>query len=278
MEKFQVIQPSALLTPYIKQYWFLTMDDVVHGSQRLIPFGCMVLSFHRRQSYLYLSGNCLLSKSCLSGQTTAYSNLEYSGNVNFISIIFQPAGAMAFFKIPMKELNNLHIDIDILGDTQILELEDQLMYIEDNETCVRLIEAFLFKRLYLNKEYNHRRLTTVIKSINRGQNNITELALTACLSYKQFKRIFTKHIGLNPKDFLRIYRFQRASYISQTQTQLTLTELADKCLYYDKSHFIRECKEFTGYTPTEFRSNCDPYSDYHSLFRSAFLDLPANQI
>ncbi|MFV0588875.1 DUF6597 domain-containing transcriptional factor, partial [Bacteroides reticulotermitis] len=47
MDRFKVIQPSVLLAPYVKQYWFLRMEEVVQSSQRLVPFGCMALSFHR---------------------------------------------------------------------------------------------------------------------------------------------------------------------------------------------------------------------------------------
>ncbi|WP_342984758.1 DUF6597 domain-containing transcriptional factor [Bacteroides uniformis] len=47
MEKIQVIQPTKLLAPYIKQYWFLRIDDVKQGFQRSIPAGCVALVFHK---------------------------------------------------------------------------------------------------------------------------------------------------------------------------------------------------------------------------------------
>lgn len=47
MEKIQVIQPTKLLAPYIKQYWFLRIDDVKQGFQRSIPAGCAALVFHK---------------------------------------------------------------------------------------------------------------------------------------------------------------------------------------------------------------------------------------
>ena len=47
MENIQVIQPTKLLAPYIKQYWFLRIEDVKHGFQRSIPAGCIALVFHK---------------------------------------------------------------------------------------------------------------------------------------------------------------------------------------------------------------------------------------
>ena len=277
MESFQVIQPSGLLAPYVKQYWFLTMNNVKYGCQRLIPFGCVALTFQREGQTRFLNDG-VLSPSSLSGQSEVYTNLIYSGNINFISVIFQPAGAMTFFDIPMAELNNRQIALDVLNDSELLELEKKLHDITDNKICVSLLEKFLLKRINCFESYNYKRLSAVIKNLNRGENDISILAQTACLGYKQFKRIFSENIGINPKNYLRICRFQRASYTLQTNPQITLSNLSEECGYHDKSHLIKDFKEFSGYSPGEFLSVCDPYSDYHSLFRSAFIDSYTDQI
>ena len=271
MDKFQVIPPSVLLAPYVRQYWFLSMENVEQGTQRLIPFGCVSLIFHRVQESDSLI-NGMLPESCLFGQSTAYLNLVYSGTIHFISVVFQPAGASAFFKTPLKELYNQHISIRALEDPPLAELEKRLMDISDNERCVRLIEEFLLKRMGQLEENKYKRWGAVMESIHRRPSDIPTLAQTACLSYKQFKRVFKDYIGINPKDFLRISRFQKASHQLQIQAQTTLTQIADECGYYDISHLIKEFKEFSGYTPGEFLSVCGPYSGYHALFRSAFMD------
>lgn len=46
MEQFKIIQPSAILAPYVKHYWLLKSHDITH-SQRIIPTGNMSLIFHR---------------------------------------------------------------------------------------------------------------------------------------------------------------------------------------------------------------------------------------
>lgn len=272
MDKFQVIQPSPLLAPYIRQYWFLTVNDVAHDTQRLVPAGSIMLFFHRGGQIYTSAKNSLQPNAYVCGQSIKYSDSAYSGNLDIILVVFHPIGAKAFFKIPLNELSNQNVAIDALCDPQISELEKRLMEFADNETCVGFIENFLLKRIYQFEEYNHKRLTAVIKSINCGQSDILELAQTACLGYKQFKRIFAEHAGVNPKDFLRIFRFQKASRILQVWPQTTLIQLAEECGYSDKSHLIKEFKGFSGYTPGEYVSVCDPYSEYHSLFRSAFLE------
>lgn len=275
MDRFKVIQPSVLLAPYVKQYWFLRMEDVVQSSQRLVPFGCMVLSFHRGNcSYSSLAKD-LLPKSHLYGITTGYTDLVFSGTIDFICIVFKPMGANLFFKMPLNELNNSYASLDVLSDPDLLELEQRLNEATDDPACVGLIEQFLISRIYRLDKQEDKRISTVINSICNGDTNVNHLAQTACLCYKQFKRLFLENIGTNPKNFLQIVRFQRLHRFLQLHTDMTVAELASECGYYDKSHLIKELKDFSGFTPAELMRACDStYSEYHRMFRSAFIDLP----
>lgn len=274
MNKFKVIQPSLLLAPYVKQYWFLTMENVGYNSQRLVPFGCSALSFYRGHRTYSLFEDDYLPQSHLYGIATDYVDIAFSGNIDLICIIFQPTGARAFFNMPLNELNNSYVSLDSLQDRELYELEQRLNDTTDDPTCVGLIEQFLFHRIYKLDQYQEKRVSTVINSIQQGETDISRLAETACLSYKQFKRIFVEHIGTNPKEYLQIARFQKLYHRLQQHPNMTLEQLADECGYYDKSHLIKELKDFSGFTPSELGEACDLiYSNYHALFRSAFIDL-----
>ncbi len=277
MDRFQVIQPSVLLAPYVKQYWFVTMENVVQSSQRLVPFGCTVLSFHRgNRTYSSLKGD-YLPLSHLYGIATEYTDLVFSGYIDFICIIFQPTEAGSFFRMPLGELNNSYVPVDVLSDPELRELEQRLNDMPDDTMCVGLIEPFLLRRIYQLDAYNNKRIAAVMDSIRNGETDVDRLAETACLSYKQFKRIFMERIGTNPKNLLQIVRFQKLHRLLQQHVDMTVVQLAYECGYYDKSHLIKEVKDFSGFTPAELLEACDPiYSDYHALFRSAFIDLPSD--
>lgn len=271
MDTLEVIQPSLLFAPYVRQYWFLSLDT--SGAQRIIPFGCTGITFFRGGGTYVVSTEKMPVVSHVSGQSTEYIDLTYSGNHDSVTIVLTPVGASVFFKIPVNELINRKIPIDILSDPRLKELDKRLSETVDNKECVDLIECFLSKRFSEDENYDRKRLTAVIRSVNAGESDLSELARVACLSYKQFKRIFTRQIGTGPKDFMRIMRFQQAQHLLQIHSDMTLIRLAHECGYYDKSHLIKEFKNMSGYTPGEFLSICDPYSEYHAFFRSVFLDL-----
>ena len=276
MNKFKVIQPSVLLVPYVKQYWFLRMEDVVRSSQRLVPLGCVVLSFHRGNFTYSSQEKDYLPRSHFYGITADYTDLVFSGCVDFISIVFQPAGTSRFFKIPPVEWKDRPVPLDALEDPELLYLEQCLNETTDDLSCVDLIEKFLFRRMYRLDKEDDKRIHAVIDSIRQGNADIDSLAQTACLCHKQFRRVFCEKIGANPKDFLQIMRFQKLHHLMQLHTGMTLTELAYECGYYDKSHLVKELKDFSGFTPAQLSNACEPvYSGYHGLFRSAFIDLPS---
>lgn len=272
MEQFQIIQPSELLRPYVKQYWFLVIDNTKQSSQRYIPSGCAMLSFHRGDRIYSTLHQEMQPRSGLCGQSVDYTDAIYSSNLNLIAIVFQPIAARAIFDIPMSDIRDKNIDIDLLGDISLVDLSKRLMEIKDNYQCVSLIEKYLFKKLYSSTSERFDRINKVVQSINDGRQDIAELSQLACLGYKQFKRVFAEYAGLNPKEFLQIVRFRKTLYSLHSGSQTCLSRLACDWGYCDKSHLIKEFRSFTGYTPKEYLSICDPYSEYMSLFNSIFIN------
>ena len=264
MDSFQVIQPSALLSPYIKHYWLMTINDAARSTERVIPTGMMSLMFHRGERIYSLTENQLQPRAFLCGQDMSYADLIYQGTIDMIAVDFRPAGAKAFFKMPMIELFDQAVAVDTLSDPQLIELEKRLSDANDPITCVSLIEQFLYHRLYQLETYNLKRINAVINALSSGEQNMEKLAATACLGYKQFKRIFADYIGANPKDYLRIVRFQKALHTLQTQPDIQFNHLAYDCGYYDNSHLIKEFRQFSGYTPSEYIAVCHPHSDFFS--------------
>jgi AraC-like DNA-binding protein len=99
--------------------------------------------------------------------------------------------------------------------------------------------------------------------VNQGMVEIEELSSLACLSRKQFERIFLEYIGISPKQYLKIIRFQSSIFLKSKNEDISLTELAYESGYYDQSHFINEYRKMTGITPKQFFLDCQTiHSDF----------------
>ena len=268
---YQYLKPSQILSPFIKHFWILEENNPSGEVciPRMYPTGFTELVFYYGDRYLHIDKNKSKTPqpySYFMGQNNSYYDISPTGKIGVIAITFKPDTAKLFFKTPIDEAENSFIALeDIIGKfTRNLEYELQIA--KSNIDRIRLIEKFLINQLKKNYSEDHKRIGFSVDKINqsKGLISIVELADFACLSTKQFNRKFTEFVGIKPKQFTRVVRFQNTIYSQQRRSVKNLTELAYKCGYYDQAHFTNEFKEFTGYSPKEFFKTCEPYSDYFS--------------
>jgi len=84
------------------------------------------------------------------------------------------------------------------------------------------------------------------------EHTLEEWAAMACLSLRQFERNFIKRVGISPKLFIRIVRFEFAMKIKNNCPDKTWSEIAMECGYTDSSHLLKEFKEFAEFPPSRF--------------------------
>jgi AraC-like DNA-binding protein len=237
--------------------------------QRIVPSGFSEIMFYQKNvPESTAKDGYLKSRSQISGQKNTYFDLIISGNTKLLSIVFEPYGLSQFFDIPSSELLNQTIPLRFVLGKQLDELEDKVFKTDTTEQKIVIIENFFKKQLAKKKNYQLPRISNSVKEINsNSQNNpVLQLALNACLSRKQYERSFTNLVGISPKQFMRIVRFQRALFIKQNNPDIKLTELAVDAGYYDQSHMITDFKQLSGYTPKQYFTQCEPFSDYFSQF------------
>jgi len=262
MEDFNIIYPSSLLRPYVKHYWHLKTVGDSASMARTVPTGMMSLIFHRGNRLLSVNENRFHPRAFLGGQESTFADLQYKGQIDMITVVFRPAGVRAFFSLPLNKAAGLRLSSEEMEDKQLLQLENALIGTEEEDLSILLIEKFLMTRLTHLATHNLNRINTTLRLIESGETDISRLADAACLSTKQYSRIFLEHTGVNPKEFSRTIRFQRALHLLEKHPHISFTALAFECGYYDQSHMIKEFKSYSGYTPGEYLAVCAPHSDY----------------
>jgi len=265
---FHTSSPSSELKAYVKQYWGLenVMDRGDHHDQRIVPTGLLELTFYFADRPRSMDPKReILDNTLISGQQNRAYDLQVSGTLNMFSITFQPQGAMMFFDLPLVELCDQTIPLKYLDQEWSDRVENDLFDAKGFQARIAIIEKALWKLLMKNhKILDTARINGSIQLINqsRGLIDINMLASRACLSRKQFERTFTACVGISPKRFLRIVRFQHVLLLKQHNMGSSFTELAYQCGYYDQSHMIHDFKALSGLSPREYFSSCDSQSDY----------------
>ncbi|MDR2083595.1 MAG: helix-turn-helix domain-containing protein [Bacteroidales bacterium] len=266
---YNFAQPSEKFKPYIKQYWGVenVLKNGEQYTQRIIPSGLPELILYLGHKPTVDTKNRSLEDSfLLNGQQNDFYDILISDNLSVFSIQFKPQGVSQFFSIPYNELLNNSVPLKYLNKDLYAELESKLAKESSFQLKVNMVEECLFKLLINNKkDFEFRRINNAIESIRitKGNIDIDTLASNACLSRKQFERIFSEYIGISPKQYLKTIRLQATIHFKSKHKNVSMTELTYINGYYDQSHFINDFKTMTGLTPKQFFDECEmPMSDF----------------
>jgi AraC-like DNA-binding protein len=256
-----------MLAPYIKQYWYLELDtaDTVPQLQRVVPNGFVEMVFHFSDRLLKIEKTRELQASIMiCGQKTGFFDVLPTGRTEMLSIQFYPHAAGLFFNFPMSELADLTLHLEDAIGRVAGELEEQLHCLRSLEERVAHIECFLLHRLVRHSLYGWNRMQQNVSLINASNGLIKASALAdaACLSRKQHEREFKKTVGLSPKQYLKVIRFQYSLFLQQHGLARNITDLALQSGYYDQAHMINDYRDLSGITPKQYFSGCDAVSDY----------------
>ena len=82
--------------------------------------------------------------------------------------------------------------------------------------------------------------------------SLDSLSKKAYLSARQLERKFDERIGVSPKTFLRITRFNQSYWMRLKQPKLDWLSIAVSCGYSDYQHLAKEYKAFANTTPNMF--------------------------
>ena len=253
----EIIEPTGILKKYIKNYCIVEINNSMDymPCERVFPHGNVTLVFHygspskfkEKKSNEYIESNLVIC-----GQQTSYYDLSLSGKTGMILIIFKPHGVKPFLNLPINDLQNKNLSMSDLIKNEAIELEDKLINSKNNNQRITHLENFLLKRIIINKDFE--RVEHAIKIIenSKGQIKTQVIAEEVCLGIKQFERIFSKHVGLNPKKFTSIVRFQNVIRMKMNDKNANMYQLAFDNGYYDQSHFIHDFKNLTGLSPRDF--------------------------
>ncbi|MGH9159430.1 MAG: helix-turn-helix domain-containing protein [Vicinamibacteraceae bacterium] len=100
-----------------------------------------------------------------------------------------------------------------------------------------------------------------------GATNVHDVVRQSGYSHRRFIELFAHAVGLTPKAYSRVRRFQRALRRARGPGPASWVELAAAEGYSDQSHFNREFRECVGLTPTQYRTVSPKFAHHVPLSR-----------
>jgi AraC-like DNA-binding protein len=177
--------------------------------------------------------------------------IQPAGSTGLVSVRLRPWGAHHFLGAPISEIADRQVAAEELWGGEARELEERLAEAHDTRSRVGLVEAFLLRQLRRHQKTDVEALVRAVWA-RRGQGRVRELCNEIGLTERRLQRVFASSLGVSPKGFARLVRFQNACATLQRGGWTSLTQVGHDCGYYDQAHFISDFRAFSGMTPRAF--------------------------
>lgn len=253
---YMEFSPDYKLKPYIFCYWIspveLSNENIKIqniSNELIVPDGCIDILFRVDKRTKELQ---ILVIGMMDAPSHVY--LEYD-RVQTFGIRFYPGVLYPFFKYPLNEFTNKIILLeDVIEDIRT-KLGEELISASTINEMVSATNKY-FSTL-LNNSLQNNTINNALLLIYKSKGNISikDISNREVISERQIRRIFNNWIGINPKTFCKIVRFQNILKTTMVTQKINWTNLALESGYYDQTHFINEFKEFCSITPEKLFSN-----------------------
>ena len=252
---YQVFPPGRPLSPFIDSY-FVLEGNPWEGYQRvkLTPGGSSGIIVQYGDLLRLDNGihkNELLSECFVFGQLRKYAFLEASGGLKLLGVHFKPTGFHRLFGIPMAPFTDRGVDAERVLGSAAAHLPDEVREAGDAPARVAVAEEFLLR--FLRKGPVAESVTdSAVRLISdhRGNLSISRLAQALQVSSRTLERKFVAEVGILPKIFASIIRFNAMLDARQTAHNSWL-DVAYAGGYCDQSHLIRQVRLFCGEVPSQ---------------------------
>jgi AraC-like DNA-binding protein len=250
---FVEFPPSPALSPFAERLWVLRTDsDAAPELSPVLPDGHGELIVHLGVPFSEVQGDGQLRQQArvvLGGQLTEAVRLMSVPDALMVGVRLRPQAGAAFTGVPQHQLVGAIHDVQTLDAGLASRLEARLAGRTDPADLAAACDAQLVEECRGRVVPPGLARAVQASEAAGGLLKVEDLATVAGVSARQLERLFAFHVGLSPKAFLRILRFQQVLAALRGQSSPEWADLAVRHGYYDQAHFINDFRRFTGESP-----------------------------
>jgi AraC-like DNA-binding protein len=267
---FNFYKPKPPLSKFVDNFWLYEGHEAERKTERILPTGTLELAINLRQNEQRFYDaerpeNCSrFSGAIVSGAHGRGFAPDTAEEVFVIGVHFKPGGAFPFLGIPAGDLADTHVDLETLWGPSAGRLRERLCEARTSAERFQLLQKALLNRLCQGVE-QHYAVSAALEMFRKNQAGPTvrEAAKYLGLSQRRFIQVFKAEVGMTPKLFSRIQRFQQTRTFIQQNPSPNWASLALDLGYFDQSHFIREFLEFSGLSPTDYLNRQKRFTEHN---------------
>jgi AraC-like DNA-binding protein len=278
--QFSSIKPTGLLADFVDNFWLYEGYQAEHVNERILPTATMELVINLRENVLRIY-DAEPPNRCVRYSATVVSGAYWKGFVSdmeeeafIMGVHFKPGGAFPFLGVPAHELTDTHVDLETLWGPASMRLRERLCEASNAAERFQVLEDALISHLFCPMERHYAVATAFETFAKRVDATVRGIAKNIGLSERRFIQVFNAEVGVTPKLFNRVRRFQRTRGLIHRQEEAPdWAGIALECGYFDQSHLIRDFQEFAGISPAAYLRQYNLFTDRHLHIKRYHLPL-----
>ena len=267
--------PRPPLDAFVESIWICRNDPGPQALQRILPTGAaqLIVNLKEDETRLYdpaAPQRCVaIDGTVLSGPYTRVQVIDTSEQEYVAGVAFRPGGTGPFMRLPTHETTDIDVPLEALwGRCPTQSLRDRLLESRDANGALDVLEEALLARV--RPPGVHPAIVFALRTFDRlpGMASIAAVTDAVGMSAKRFIERFKVDVGMTPKRFCRLRRFQRAVTQAHQGGSVDWTCVALDCGYFDQAHFIHDFRSFAGMTPTQYQSAKTEFQNHVKFLQS----------
>jgi AraC-like DNA-binding protein len=247
-------RPSPFLSYFVESLWHFEGDAFSYARERILPSGKLQLLINLDEDQLrsyHGDGYVRLQRirgAALCGAFTRHFAIDTAEQRAIVGVSFHPGGAFPFFTAPTDAVCDDHVELGDLWGRDGQLLRERLLEQPTPAARLQLLERLLLK-LAVRPLQSNPALSYALDELEGGaaiSAVVTRLGSTP----RRFIREFSQAVGLTPKRWQRIRRFQRV--LSSVESGADWAQVALDCGYFDQAHLIHDFHAFSGISPSRY--------------------------
>jgi AraC-like DNA-binding protein len=255
--------PAIQLQKYIHRYWVVSSQEAM-PAERCVLDGFVKLFIYLNDNipeYYDTEGRRKVWADGIGGhQTDGNLFIHTPKELKLIFCIFRPYGFYRLFKVPIHLLNNNVAPLEVFLGRRTREFKERILSAPADEAKIRIVDDF-FITLVRQLSTPYRNAVEYAQDLmmkHNGLVNIEDLSGQLSISRRSLERHFIDHVGMSPKYYARVLRFNYAFGLKRANPVLDWFDIIYDCGYFDQTHFIKDFRHFTGEPPAAFYSKPHP--------------------
>jgi AraC-like DNA-binding protein len=261
---FFTYRPAPPLACSVEMFWYGEGYPAAHRTERALPSGRIQLVIDLSDGFVRdgapAAQRCQPAAAPLVvGMQSRFAVLETAALQHIMSVVFRPGGTREIFDVPADAFYNGVVPLEQVWGSAATQLRDRLRETRSAAEKFRLLEAALLRCRRERLEL-HAAVRYALERFQCAPHILSVLGVNKeiGLSRRRFAQLFREQVGVTPKLYCRIHRFQRVVQRIASGAPVDWAEVALAGGYCDQAHFSHEFRDFSGITPGAYLASDRP--------------------